>query len=662
MARRTELTLVLILLVACVGTIGFVYTLLTKPGGAFEGKTAEEKPRTPPVLPPLPASPAPDPAAPPPGNGGSGGEAPAVDAPEAPEPPPAPEEADAPDLPPVEEEEESFAEDAALLDIEMVAPLEEEDRTLRIAVRDVQGYPVQDALVVFREGSLMLYRERTDREGNAYFRPYPGEKGPFRVDAVAHGFMPATADAVAAGVDTELVLEARPWVEGRVRAPADGGVVKLWTGERELRRKIKADGTFLFEELDPGYVTVQAEVEPYGADTESFYLEAGTRRFVTLHVREGGITPIYGTIGSWPGTGSAWINGSPAEVKPTGNYSFDKAVIGVNEILVDAPGRALVRERFSVKALVKSRYDFRLVRDAAIRGRVREARTGRPVADAEVRIGFDKGNPRNEPGLLFPISRGPVVKTDRDGRFEVERLDRRLLYLVSVVAPGYGQALQPVVPDGGFVGVDLPEGPFLFGKLRALGGLPRDAVVTARPLEGAAESRVFNVEAFDHAKSGRDRKGFYGLSGLLPVAYLVRVDAPRFGSLETVVDLADGRRVRLDVRLRRGGEVDADETELLRRLPPALNEPEPAPAETTMLAIDVTRPLDQPPFAAVRVLFFSREEEFAPPMEFLESAFEIVGLPEANYRAILQHGSLKKPMVREGILLRRGKPYRIEMR
>ena len=43
-------------------------------------------------------------------------------------------------------------------------------------------------------------------------------------------------------------------------------------------------------------------------------------------------------------------------------------------------------------------------------------------------------------------------------------------------------------------------------------------------------------------------------------------------------------------------------------------------------------------------------------------AHGIVGLAEANYRAILQHGSLKKPMVREGILLRRGKPYRIEMR
>jgi hypothetical protein len=438
--------------------------------------------------------------------------------------------------------------------------------------------------------------------------------------------------------------------------------VRLWVGEKELDQNLRADGTFLFEDLDPGYMTVQAEVAPYGADTVSFDLPAGLRRFVTLDIREGGQTRIYGEVARWPGSGTVRMNGQDVAVNPTGNYVFDKAaVIGVNEILVDAPGTAPLRERFDVKGLVKSKYDFRLEGEASISGRVRDARTRRPVPDASVRLGFDRGNPRNDRVLLFPVSLVPPVQTDREGRFEVGRLDRRLVYLVSVVAPGYGQALVEAVPDGGFLAVDLPEGPFVFGKLRALGGVPRDAVVTARPLEAAAESRVFNVAAWDHSRSSRDEKGFYGLSGLMPAAYLIRVEAPAFGALETVVDFRDGRRLRLDLRLRRGGDVDEDTAELLRRLPPVLNAPDPAaPEETTRLSLDVARPPHEAPFPAVRVLFFAQSEEFAPPMEFVDPEFEIAGLPEANYRAILQHPSLKKPLVREGILLRRGKPYRVD--
>jgi hypothetical protein len=537
----------------------------------------------------------------------------------------------------------------------------QEDRTLRVTVRDVVGVPIPDALVVFREGGSMLYRERTDRDGLALFLPYESEKGPFRVDAVAHGFLPATAEAVAAGVDTELVLEARPIVEGRVQAPGGGGIVKLWVGDLELDQRIRPDGTFLFEDLDPGYVTVQAEVPPYGADTDSFDLPAGLRRFVALNIREGGETRIHGKLLHWPGDGTARVDGQPVAVNPTGSYAFDHAVIGVNEILVDAPGTAPFRARFDVKALAKSEYDFRLEREATIRGRVRDAATRRPVADAVVRVGIDRGNPRNDQVPLFPISLVPTATTDSQGRFELTRLDRRLVYLISVVAPGYGQALVEAVPDGGFLAVDLPQGPFVFGRLRALGGVPRDAVVTARPLEGAVESRVFNVPEWDRARGGRDDKGFYGLSGLLPMAYLLHVEAPGYGAVETVVDFSDGRRLRLDLRLKRGGEVDQDTAELLRRLPPVLNAPDAGTAEeTTRLGIDVARPPHEVPFPVVRVIFFDQSEEFAPPMEFAEPEFEIVGLPEANYRAVLQHPSLKKPLVREDILLRRGKPYRVD--
>jgi len=333
--------------------------------------------------------------------------------------------------------------------------------------------------------------------------------------------------------------------------------------------------------------------------------------------------------------------------------------------VVDAPGKAPLRERFEVKGRAKSRYDFRLRREARLKGRVRNERTRRPVPNATVRVGFDRGDPRNDRALLFPVARVPLVRTDERGRFEVGRLDRRMIYLVSVVADGYGQFLGDAVPDGGFLDVALPEGPYLFGKVRGRGGLPRGAVVTAEPLEDAPSSRYFNVESWDRSRGERDREGFYGLSGLLPGPYLLRVTAPNFGAIETVVDLTDKRRLRFDLRLPRGAEVDKETAQLLRRLPPAHAAPSEgalSPGDVTSLFVDVRRPPHEEPFNGVRVLFFENEEEWAPPMDFVEEDFELVGLPEATYRAILHHPLLKKPIVREDIVLRRGKPFAVDFR
>jgi hypothetical protein len=289
--------------------------------------------------------------------------------------------------------------------------------------------------------------------------------------------------------------------------------------------------------------------------------------------------------------------------------------------------------------------------------------TNESIAGAEVRIGFDRGNPRNDRVPLFPIDRVPLVTTDSDGRFEVARLDKRLIYLLSVVAPGYGQFLGEVVPDGGHVTVKMPEGPFLFGRLRGLGGTPEHAVVTAVPLEGMPLGRLFNKEGWDHVRTERDRKGFYGLSGLLPGPYLMRVDAEGFGSIETVIDLREGERVRMDLRVRRGIEVDRDEQALLRRLPPAEAEEGGVPGPgATYLKIDARRRAHEKQFPGLRVRFFDGAEEMWPPMESVEPRIDIVGLPEASYRAILSHPALPRPIVKDGIVLRRGYPIEVEMR
>jgi hypothetical protein len=553
----------------------------------------------------------------------------------------------------------------AILTLELRVPEPEPERVITVSVIDSFGDPIPAALVVFREGAELLYRERTALDGKATFAPYDEERGPFRLDVLALGYLPGTIAEVHPGGEPEIILAARPVLEGEVRAPSRGqGFVRLFVGERELRTDLRNDGTFLFEDLDEGYATVQAEVPAYGAASLSVYLEPDTHRFVRLRVRPDSRVRIEGRIRFWVPGGRALINGVPVPVTHSGAYEFERAVIGVNEIFVDAPGKALMRERFSVAGRNRNHHDFKLSTESRIKGRVRSAATGRAITGARVRLGISYGDPRNDRVPLFPLDEVAVVTTDADGRFEIRRLDRRLIYLVSVVAPGFGQSLVQAVPGGGFLRVKLPEGPFLFGRLRGIGGVPRDAIVSATRLEEAPKGLIFNVPNYDGTRSGRDREGLYGLSGLLPGAYLVRVEAADYGTVETVVDLRDGRRARLDLRVRRGAQLEQQDAELLRRLPPALEtETEDLPpGQTTILRVDARRPESERPFGGLRVVFFEGDREVAPPMDFTEPEIELVGLAEGYYRAILTHSVLPKPIVRDGIHLKRGEPVNVRLR
>lgn len=649
--RGAELLLVGVLLVACGGVVFFVFaTMQVRRTHGFGSASASDPRADLPRSAPVPAVGEPAPATPrePRERVEVEEEQPPADEPAQPkkQDPPAPEEA------------REYAE----LTLELLDPKEEEERTITVTVRDERGDPIDEALVVFREGLQLIYRERTDAAGEALFVPADFETGPFRIDAIAEGFAPAHAPAVKPGARPELILKAKPLIEGVVKAPSTGhGLVKLFTREAVLTTKIAADGTFVFPDLEEGYYTVQAEVQPYGSDSETIYLQGGTRRFVTLRVSTKNQLRIFGTIKNWQPDGKAWVNGIELSVLHTGSYEFKQAVFGVNEILVDVPGKALLRERFSVSGRQNSRYDVSLRREGRVRGRVRSAATRKPIPGAEVRTGVEFQNFRNRGRVpLFPIAMVPVVKTDEDGRFEIGRLDKRLSYVFSVVAEGYGQGLVEGVMPQGFRGIDLPEGPYLFGKLRGLGGVPHDAVVTARRLQDHPDGRAFNVKNYDGARSVRNRRGFYGLSGMLPGLYLIRVSAERYGSVETVLDLTEGARWRVDLRMRRNADIEDRDAHLLRRLPPVVDAedaPDPRqlpPALTTNLKIDVRRPETEVPLPGVRVSFWENDEEISPRLEFADSEFELVGLPEGKYRAVLTHGTLKKPLVKEGFLIRRG--------
>ena len=588
------------------------------------------------------------------------GEAPTVE-----EPAPAADEEEA-ESETVEPPLEDPPYEPARLTLELIDVPELPEPTIHVSVHDTQGNPIPRAMVVFRTGATIAYRDRSDSQGKVEFEPYPGEMGPFRVDAIAEGYVTASFEAAKPGAEVDLILKLRPYIEGEVLSPSKGeGIVRLFTEGGERSVPVREDNTFLLTDLDEGFVTVQAEVEPHGTDSVSFYLEGDVPRYVKLRIRKRARVHIFGMLHFWPGKGSVLINGHPQAIHASGRFEYERAVLGVNEILVDAPGRALMKERFTVVAGRSMKFEFRLRNAARIKGRVvgepdRPHQVPKAVPNALVRIGVEFDDPRNDRVQLFPVERVPIVRTDREGRFEIDRLDLRLGYVISVVAQGYGQALVRIPASIGRHRIVLPQGPFLFGRVSGLGGLPKGAEITALRLEENPSSRVFNVENYDGSNAIRQRDSFYGLSGMLPGIYQVRVSHADFGSVETIIDLLDGRRQRLDLRLRRGGQVADGEVELLRRLPPAVYTEEDdealAPGYTT-LQVDARQPESKEPFPGVEVRFFEGDLEFLPPMSFSELEFKLYGLPEANYRAVLTHPSLRKPLVRSDVQLRAGEGF-----
>jgi len=557
----------------------------------------------------------------------------------------------------------------AELTLELMRPKEDEDRRIVITVTDENIAPMEDVLVVVRQGEEMIYRARTDEDGIVEFDPYTDEEGPFRVDAITPYYSPGTETELKPGDHRRIELVVQPWIEGRVRAPSKGqGLVTLWTETGKKTTNVESDGTFAFYGLDPGWYTVRADVDPYGSDEESFSLAAGTREWVELRVKLRKRVRIFGDIEKWSGAGGkVWINGVEAAVSVKGRYIFDKGVIGINEIVIDAPPFALLKARFEIEGRKKSKYDFKLGTAGFIRGLVREAKRSVRVTGAEVRVGIDYNDPQNDDAALFPIGRVPVVLTGPRGEFEIGRLELGTNYLVSIVKHPHGQFLGRFTAQ--LLGVhrmELPTGPFVWGRLRGLGGIPRGAVVTARRILENPDERQFNVPEWDMTRVRRDNKGHYALSGLLRDVYLVRVDAPGFGSVETVLDLRDGFEGRMDLRIRRGQADRVEDAELLARLPPVIETGEEVEeqerGDSTVLTIDAAREDHQIPFPGVLVRFFEGDMEYSAPMSFTEPTFELVGLPEATYRAVLTHPLLDKPLIIDGIRLVRGEPRTVRLR
>ncbi|MFQ5843374.1 MAG: hypothetical protein ACE5JG_00120 [Planctomycetota bacterium] len=654
--RRIKLALAALLGAACLAGVVFVFGEMSargRPFGAARG--AAPAPPPPPSGAPVPAvEPPPEPESEPPEPGPAGTEP-------APETPP-----EQPEEPREEEGEEGREEsrEPARLVLELVRPAEEPDRRVILSVTDRVDTPLAGVLIVVRDQGAVVYRTRTDAAGRAEFVPYQTERGPFEVDALAFGYEPGSAAGVLPGADVTIALDLTPSVEGEVTGPVRGrGFVELITPYGTFREPIRADGTFLFTDLEEGEAVLRAQHPPYVSKEQPIVLRRGQRRYVRLRLRGGRRIRLRGEIHGWPGRGQVRINGVPVAVPRTGKFIFDEAVPGaVNEIEIDAERRALVRERFNVAGgWPWAEVEFRLRGERKIRGRLVSAANRRPLAGQEILLGVNFGDPRNDRVPDFPIALVPVVRTDRNGRFEIGRLDPRLIYLVSATAPGHARFLHDAVPSG-FLTIRLATGPYVAGTLRGRGGVPRAAVVHAFPMDPRPKGYFFNRRDWNASEAVRDRRGYYRLDGLLAGNYHIVASAPGWGAMETTVYLGESQGVRLDFRLRRSG-VSEGERALLERLPPSAYDPEidVPPDDFTTLEADLTRPMNEAPFPSIRVEFFYDGLEFQTPLHFDRPTFTLTGLPEGVYRAVLTHATLRIPAVFERLTLERGKVARLEL-
>ncbi|MEA2413958.1 MAG: large repetitive protein [Thermoanaerobaculia bacterium] len=249
-----------------------------------------------------------------------------------------------------------------------------------------------------------------------------------------------------------LTLDAGATITGRVTGVAPEEltqvVVTAVGGTSRNQTYTDASGNFSLSGLPDGQVRVDAFLVTAGrrrmAPAKTIVVENGVAPAVEINFEEGisvggrvtkgGVPVSYGSVSFSPagvqrGSDRQSVN---AMISPDGTYTAAGLSIGDYTVRVNGPNMSQYQTRYT--ASVSGTFDID-IHGATLRGRVVDARSGAPVAEARVLL----------------ISRLPAngsARTDSDGRFTIEAMPDAT-YDLQVNREQYAVASQPVVIANG---------------------------------------------------------------------------------------------------------------------------------------------------------------------------------------------------------------------
>lgn len=396
--------------------------------------------------------------------------------------------------------------------------------TLSGTARDAGGQPLANVLVAAyldgnRQAGILTEADGSWRLGNLPLGAYTISVGTLanRAGSVNRTL---TVDEPAATADLMLPTAGR--VSGRVLA-ADGtttlaGVaVRIFRDGQEIASTLSApDGSYSFLILSPGEYTLAAK-----AAARAFPLRSGVEIDNGNHLTGidfiAGTAQLRGTVRDAAGQPVAGVSVFVAdrslglgatlrfggETAADGSFQLDGLAAGNVDVMLMDGNHASIFAQVSVPAgngVVVSQ-DFTAATGTVLQGRVRDARFGRPIADAQVKV-FD--------GTTFDL-RG-TASVDAEGRYVFPGLAAGTYHVVVAAEDFLQKLVENVVVAAGGSTLDVAlDAPLTEVRIQTVPG----AAVTLTDASGMFSATFFS-----------DANGFVAGKSLPPGEYTAVTTAP----------------------------------------------------------------------------------------------------------------------------------------
>lgn len=396
-------------------------------------------------------------------------------------------------------------------------------------VRDrVTGLPIENARV-----SAELWKsERTNKDGRFVIQLETGEEWQLTAshDAYRESAPQPFVSAKPQTIETEFLLD--PITTGTIL----GTAINAATGEPIVNavieiagQQVRTDGQgrFRAEEIESGEIQVSGAQSGFRADNQTLLLEALQTAEATLEldpITTGTVTGI--VIDKESGAPLTGVAVSAGDVSGTtdddGRFVLEEVEAGTLSV---AGSKALfVPASTDVVLEAMASVDTQLVLEAitwgAIRGQVRDATSGQPLANATVRIGAIK------------------IETDANGNYVAERVPAGEISIVAGLARYHDAQASAVLERDGEIEQVLELAPITTGTVFA-------TIVDAtsgEPIHGADV-------LIGQWRSVADSSGRVTAEEIPAGKVTVNADAPLYepGSTEAVLDAAG--EARLEIKL-----------------------------------------------------------------------------------------------------------------